>query len=239
MRILIVEDDKAFRGNLRSFLTLEGFAVDETDNAKKGAQLAAENIYDVILLDIMMPGPEMMNPGRGGEWLLRSLRQARNNALIIMITGQAEDDDKLSAYAGGADDYLVKPFKLEELMAKIRAWLKRRHDFLSSDVSSTVLVVGDLRLNLLRRSAIRAGREIPLTIKECAILEYLMRSKGQIKSQTTILQHVSNVDFDGMSNTVEFHIKNLREKIDKDFSVKLIKTIRGSGYMIDDGSAPT
>jgi DNA-binding response OmpR family regulator len=154
-----------------------------------------------------------------------------------MITGQSGNEDKLHAYKGGADDYLVKPFKLEELVAKIQAWLKRRHDFLSSEVGSTILTVADLRLNLLRRCAIRGGREFPLTSKECAILEYLMRNKGQIKSQTAILEHISNVDYDPLTNTIEVHIKHLREKIDAGFDKQLIKTVRGSGYVIDDPSA--
>jgi|SRR6185437_9269825 len=227
MRILIVEDDADLLGYLRKGLTHEGFSVDTVSDAKTAAQLASENVYDVILSDIRMPEFD-------GLWFLRTLRQARNNSLIFMITGQAEEEDKLKAYDGGADDYIVKPFRLAELVAKIRAWLKRRHDFLSTDVETSILSVGDLRLDLLKRRAIRRDHTMPLTPKEFAILEYLMRNKGKIKSQTSILEHISNVDFDGMSNAVEFHIKNLREKIDKDFPLKLIQTIRGSGYLIDE-----
>jgi two-component system copper resistance phosphate regulon response regulator CusR len=230
MRILIVDDDTSFRGYLRKGLEREGFAIDEAPDGKKAYQLIAETIYDMILLDIGIPEIS-------GHAVLRELRQARNNALIFMITGQGDAESGMHAYSGGADDYLTKPIKLEVLIAKIRVWLKRRHEFLSSDVSSTILVVGDLQLDLLKRRAVRGGQIFPLTLKESAILEYLMRNKGKIKSQAMILQNISNVDFDGMSNSVEVHIKNLRSKIDHDFKVKLIKTIKGSGYMIDDESS--
>src|SRR6185437_12431643 len=186
----------SLRGYLEKGLIREGFSVDTAPDARTGNQLASTHAYDIILTDIRMP--EL-----SGIWLLRTLRQTRNNALVFMITGQAGEEDKLDAYDGGADDYLVKPFQLSELVAKIRAWLKRRHDFLSSDVNATLLIVGDLRLDLLKRRAIRGGRSVRLTPMECKILEYLMRHKGKVQSQSIILGHVSDVDFDGFSNSVE------------------------------------
>jgi DNA-binding response OmpR family regulator len=151
-----------------------------------------------------------------------------------MLTGESGDEDKIRAYDGGADDYLVKPFKLEELVAKIHAWLKRRQEFLQSDVSSTILTVQDLRLDLLKRRAIRGDQIIPLTGKEFEILEYLIRNKGKVRSQQMILNQISKVDYQGASNTVELHINHLRQKIEKGFKTKIIKTIFGAGYMVED-----
>src|SRR5258708_27029693 len=156
MLILIVEDDKDLRGHLRQGLKAEGFSIDLAADGMEGRRLASENLYDVVLLDIGMPGID-------GKELLRTLRKNGNRALILMITGQSGLEHKLDAYAGGADDYLVKPFRMEELVAKIRAWLKRNHDFIASDVSSTILAVGDLRLDLLKRRAVRGDQVFPLT----------------------------------------------------------------------------
>ena len=197
MRILIVEDDKKVGGFLKRGLQEEQYAVDVCRNGIDALYMAQLNPYDVIILDIMLPGMD-------GFTVCREMRQ---------VTGLSE----------GADDYLTKPFSFDELLARIRALLRR-----SQDYKTKQLKAGDLELDPLRRTVTRSGEKIDLTGKEYALLEYLLRNRGRI------LNHVWDMDYMGSSNIVNVYINHLRNKIDKDFDIKLIQTVRGHGFRIDE-----
>jgi two-component system, OmpR family, response regulator len=232
MRILHIEDDADLRRFIKEGLKREGFAVDGAPEAKEGVQLAAENVYDMILVDIGMPG-------LNGYWAIRTLRQAGQTVGIFVISGQGGEDDKLEAYNAGADDYLVKPIFLRELVAKIRQWMRRRDDFLSSEAPATLLEVGPIQLDLLKHKTTVNGRVVLLTPKEFMVLEYLMRHPGRVVTQTAIAQAVWSLDHDTGTNVVEFHINHLRKKIGEPGKESILKTVRGSGYMIEvDGDGP-
>jgi two-component system OmpR family response regulator len=226
MRILHIEDDPDLRKFIKEGLKREGFAVDGTGDAKEGVQLAGENVYDIILMDIVMP---VMH----GYWAIRTLRQGGQTVGIFVISGQAAEEDKLEAYNAGADDYLTKPVFLRELVAKIRHWMKRRDNFLSSDAPANILEVGPVRLDLLKHKVTLNGSWVILTPKEFMVLEYLMRHAGQVVTQTAIAQAVWSLDHDTGTNVVEYHINHLRKKIGESGKESIIKTVRGSGYMIE------
>ena len=222
MRILIVEDDKKVAAFLQKGLREEQYAVDVCRNGEDAVYEAQVNPYDVIILDIMLPGKD-------GFTICRELRE--NNVLtpILMLTAKDSLEDKIIGLSEGADDYLTKPFSFEELLARIRALLRR-----SQDYKTGILKVDDLELDPLRRTVQRAGIPITLSGKEYALLEYLLRNKGIILSQSKIIDHVWDRNYDGTSNLINVYINHLREKIDKDAEVKLIKTVRGQGYKIDE-----
>ena len=188
--------------------------------------MAGENVYDLILLDILLPGLD-------GFWALRTLRQAGHTALIFMMTAQAGEPERLTAYEAGADDYIVKPFFFRELVARIRRWFQRRSQFLSSASPSTDLTTGNIKLDLLKHRATMNGRFIPLTPKEFMILEYLIRHAGRVVTQTALEQAVWNSDFETGTNVVEVHINRLRKKIDENGKPSIIQTVRGSGYLME------
>ncbi len=222
MRLLIVEDDKKVCAFLERGLREENYAVDVCRNGADALYLAQLNPYDVVILDIMLPGKD-------GFSVCRDMRE--NNILvpIIMLTAKDDLDDKITGLTVGADDYLTKPFSFEELLARIRALLRR-----SQDYKTKVLRVADLEMDPLSRIVTRAGKKISLTGKEYALLEYLLRNRGRVLSQSMIIEHVWNMDYEGASNVVNVYINHLRQKIDRGALVPLIKTIRGHGYQIDE-----
>lgn len=222
MRLLIVEDDKKVGAFLERGLKEENYAVDVCRNGADALYLAQVYPYDVIILDIMLPGKD-------GFSVCRELRESGILTPIIMLTAKDTLDDKVQGLTVGADDYLTKPFSFEELLARIRALLRR-----SQDYKTKALHVGDLEMDPVRRLVTRGGQKIALTGKEYALLEYLMRNQGRVLSQSMIIEHVWDMDYEGASNIVNVYINHLRRKIDKDHPVKLIKTVRGHGYQIDE-----
>lgn len=222
MRLLIVEDDKKVGAFLERGLKEENYAVDVCRNGADSLYLAQVNPYDVIILDIMLPGKD-------GISVCRELRENGVLTPIIMLTAKDSLDDKILGLTEGADDYLTKPFSFEELLARIQALLRR-----SQDYKTKALRVGDLEMDPLRRLVTRGDQKIALTGKEYALLEYLLRNQGRILSQSMIIEHVWDMDYEGASNIVNVYINHLRRKIDKDHPVKLIKTVRGHGYQIDE-----
>jgi heavy metal response regulator len=222
MRLLIVEDDKKVGAFLERGLKEENYAVDVCRNGADALYLAQIYPYDVIILDIMLPGKD-------GFSVCRELRDSGVLTPIIMLTAKDTLDDKVQGLTVGADDYLTKPFSFEELLARIRALLRR-----SQDYKTKALRVGDLEMDPVRRLVTRGGQKIALTGKEYALLEYLMRNQGRVLSQSMIIEHVWDMDYEGASNIVNVYINHLRRKIDKDHPVKLIKTVRGHGYQIDE-----
>ena len=222
MRLLIVEDDKKVGAFLERGLREENYAVDVCRNGADSLYLAQVNPYDVIILDIMLPGKD-------GFSVCRELRSSGILTPIIMLTAKDTLDDKVLGLSEGADDYLTKPFSFDELLARIRALLRR-----SQDYKTNALRIADLELDPLRRQVTRGSRKIALTGKEYALLEYLLRNQGRVLSQSMIIEHVWDMDYEGASNIVNVYINHLRRKIDRDHAVKLIKTVRGHGYQIDE-----
>jgi DNA-binding response OmpR family regulator len=222
MRILIVEDDRKVGAFLQKGLKEEQYAVDVCRDGEEAVDWASINSYDVIVLDIMLPKKD-------GFAVCRELRQKGMLTPILMLTAKDSVEDKVSGLTEGADDYLTKPFSFEELLARIRALLRRTQDY-----KTKVLRVGDLEMDTAKRQAIRAGKQIPLSGKEYALLEYLMRNKGRVVTESMIVEHVWDMNYEGTSNIVNVYINYLRKKIDSEFEVKLVRTIRGHGYTIDE-----
>ncbi len=220
MRILIVDDDERLRSVVKRGLTEDGYAVDAAGNGEEGEYLASINKYDLVILDVMMPKAD-------GLSVCRSLREAQNNVPILMLTAKDAVPDRVAGLNSGADDYLVKPFAFDELVARVRA-LTRRH----TSSRSPTLVVGDVTLDTITRRVLRGGREIVLTTKEYAVLEYMMRNAGALITRGMIEEHAWDNDFDSLSNLVDVYIRRLRSKIDIEGEESLIETIRGSGYRL-------
>jgi len=222
----MVEDDQKFSSFVKEGLSREGFAVDNVPTAEEGVLLAGENAYDVILLDIGMPG-------KGGYWALNTLRQSGHSELIFMLTGKGGEQDKLLGLNNGADDYIVKPFFLAEVVARIRMRMRRRKEFATKDPQITVLTAGPLELDLLKHRLTVNGNLVLITPKEFMILEYLLRHRGRVVTQNALAQAVWSLDSETWTNVVEVHINRLRKKIDQDGQPSIIQTVRGSGYLID------
>jgi two-component system OmpR family response regulator len=220
MRILVVEDEPKMAGILRRGLEEEGYAVDTTGEGAEAIWMATENPYDCIVLDVMIPGPD-------GIEVCRRLRNESIWTPIVMLTARAAVPDRVRGLDVGADDYLVKPFSFEELLARLRALLRR-----GPIERPAHLEVGDLMLDPATRRVERGGVEIELTPKEFALLEYLMRHAGDVLTRTRIREHVWDWGFDGSSNVVDVYIRYLRHKVDKPFGKQLIRTVRGVGYAI-------
>jgi heavy metal response regulator len=226
MRILIAEDDKKVAGFLERGLKEECYAVDVCGDGEDALYYAQANSYDLIILDVMLPE-------RDGFSVCQEIRKAGNLTPILMLTAKDQLEDKIKGLQVGADDYLTKPFAFVELLARIQALLRRTQDY---KYKTQTLQVGSLVLDPVSRKVTREGKIIALTGKEYALLEYLMRSKGRIVTQAMIIDHIWDMNYDGLSNVVNVYINHLREKIDKDFSRKYIHTVRGSGYKIDENS---
>ena len=220
MRILVVEDEKKIAGFIRRGLKEENYSVDIAYDGEEGHFLAKTNEYDLIILDLMLPKLD-------GLTLCRKLRAEHAAAPIIMLTAKDTVKDKVAGLNAGANDYLAKPFAFEELLARVRAALRGKETS-----EPTRLEVADLEMDLLAHRVIRAGREIDLSNKEYALLEYLMRNAGAVVTRTMIAEHVWDLNFDTFTNVIDVYINYLRNKIDSSFKKKLIQTIRGRGYIL-------
>jgi len=220
MRILLVEDEIKIANFIERGLKEENYVVDVATDGEKAMFLAEINPYDLIILDVMLPHID-------GITICRELRKKKINVPILMLTAKNQVRDKVLGLNSGADDYLAKPFYFEELSARIGALLRRNRDD-----KTGILKIGDLELDQLRHNVKRAGKEIQLSSKEFALLEYLMLNANHVVTRTTISEHVWHEDFDSFTNVIDVFISFLRNKIDKDFSKPLIHTIHGKGYMI-------
>ncbi len=220
MRILLVEDNRRLNTSLRQSLVEDGYAVDPAFDGQEGEELTLVAPYDVIVLDLMLPVKD-------GLEVCRSLRQQHITTPILILTARDTIDDRVQGLDSGADDYLVKPFAISELRARLRALLRR-----DANDKSGQLQVGDLMLDPATHSVTRQGHAIPLTAKEFALLEYLMRNPGRVISREAIENHVWDYDFVSGSNVVDVYIRRLRRKIDDPFEFKLFETIRGAGYCL-------
>ncbi len=220
MRVLVVEDEPRLAEGLRRGLEAEGFAVDLADDGNDGHLLATVNPYDVIILDIMLPG---MN----GYRICAALREAGDTTPILMLTAKDGEFDEAEGLDTGADDYLTKPFSYVVLLARIRALLRR-----GATARPAVLEAGDLRLDPASRRAWRGDDELELTARERSVLEYLLRHRGEVVSKRDILDHIWDDDFEGDPNIVEVYIRRLRNSFDRPYGRTAIETIRGAGYRL-------
>ena len=221
MKILIIEDDVKIINFLKKGLEEECYIVDYSTNGDEGLYLASVNDYDLILLDIMLPIKDGME-------VCKALRNANNQTPIIMLTAKDSIEDKIKGLDIGANDYLAKPFSFTELLARIRVQLRTNNSI------QTKISIADLELDLLNKTANRASKNIVLTAKEFTLLEYLIKNKDRVLSETTINSALSSFEDSNMSNIVNVYIYRLRNKIDKNFDKKLIKTVRGIGFKISD-----
>jgi DNA-binding response OmpR family regulator len=224
MHILVVEDERRLASLLRRVLSEERHNVDLAFDGSSGLDLALSGTYDLVILDLMLPQID-------GLELCRRMRDEDVTSPVLVLTARGAVEDRVAGLNAGADDYVVKPFAVEELLARINALSRRRGRGL--DATGATLQVGDLTLDLLRHEARRAGKTIELTAKEFALLEYLMRHPGQALTRTQITDHVWRYDLEALSNVVDIYIHYLRDKLDRGFSRPLIKTIRGIGYKIE------
>ncbi len=222
MRILFVEDEEKVSRFVVRGLTAESFAVDAAADGLTGLELATSYDYDLIVLDLMLPG-------LNGTELLRRIRHTDQRVPILMLTARDAVADKVQHLEAGADDYLTKPFAFAELLARIKALLRR-----GSVDRPSVLRVADLEVDRLSQQVRRANRRIELTAKEYALLEYLTASAGRVLSRTMIIDHVWDQSFDGATNIVDVYVRHLRGKVDDGHDKKLIRTVRGVGYKISD-----
>lgn len=223
MRVLVVEDERRLAQVVRRVLEEEGHNVDLAYDGEEAISLAMDGSYDVIVLDVLLPKVD-------GVEVCRSLRRARVDIPVLMLTALDSIEDRVRGLDAGADDYLPKPFAFQELLARIRALGRRRVDPREPDR----LQVGDLILDLRRRRAERGGRAIELSPREFALLEFLMRNAGRVLSRSQILDHVWGYDFAPDSNLVDVYIAYLRRKVDKGHPRPLIRTVRGYGYMVSE-----
>lgn len=220
MRILLVEDDARVASFIRRGLREEHYTVDVAGDGEEALFLAQTGEYDLLILDLLLPK-------RNGLDVLKALRADRMTTPVLVLTAKDELRDKVAGLDAGADDYLTKPFGFEELLARVRALLRR-----PGSLVNTVLRVGDLEMDALKHRVTRGGRELVLTHHEYALLEFLLRHPNQVVTRTMLAEHVWEHDFDPLSNVIDVHIARLRRKIDDHFTPKLLQTIRGSGYML-------
>lgn len=220
MRVLVVEDEKKTASFIRKAFQAEGFNVDTLDNGNSVFECVSETVFDVVVLDIMLPG-------RDGLGVVRQMREKGISTPVLLLTARGEIREKVEGLNAGADDYLSKPFALEELVARVRALSRRK-----PDSKPIVLKIADLTLDTITRQVRRAGKLIDLTPREYLLLAYLMRSAGRICARMAVVQQVWDYDFDPGTNLVDVYIMRLREKIDADFEPKLLHTVRGVGYVL-------
>jgi two-component system OmpR family response regulator len=223
MRALVVEDDRDVAAYLVKGLKEQGYTVDHAEDGKNGLFLATSEEYDVMVIDRMLPEFD-------GLAIVKSVRAAGKTTPMLILSALGEVDDRVEGLRAGGDDYLTKPFAFTELLARLEALVRRAT---ASPTTETQLRVGDLELDLLSREARRAGEVIELQPREFRLLEYLMRNAGQVVTRTMLLERVWDYHFDPQTNVIDVHISRLRAKIDKDFDVPLIHTVRGAGYKID------
>lgn len=226
MRLLLVEDEKKLAEFIARGLRAEGFAVDVALDGASGWHMASGTEYDLVVLDLMLPEIS-------GTELLRRLRRHGSTAAVLVLTARDATRDKVENFEAGADDYLTKPFAFAELLVRVKALLRRPPVQRSHE-----LRVADLELDRLTRQVRRGGKRIDLTSKEYALLEYLAANAGRVLSRTMIVEHVWDESFENLTNIVDVYVKHLRTKVDDPFPLKLIRTVRGVGYVLEDGANP-
>ena len=222
MRVLIVEDDSRIASLVARGLKEKSYAVDVVDNGLTAAHQLSVNPYDVVVLDILLPG-------KNGFEVCKEIREAGISVPILMLTARDAVDDRVRGLNSGADDYLTKPFAFEELLARLRALLRRQ-----SELRPSKIRVADLEIDTIAQRVWRTGKRIVLTAKEYALLEYLASEKGKVVGRAEIAEHVWDETFEPFSNSIEVYIKRLRTKIDEGHALQLIRTRRGAGYILDD-----
>lgn len=222
MKILLVEDNPQVAQFIRKGLGEAGHTIDHADNGRDGLFLATSEQYDAIIMDRMLPG------GVDGLGIVDALRRTGNATPILILSALADVDERIRGLRAGGDDYLTKPFAYGELEARLQALVRRGRTV----PTQTVLEVGDLSLDLLKRQAMRGGKVIALKPREYKLLEYLMRHAGQVVTRTMLLENVWEYHFDPQTNVIDVHISNLRQKIDAGTEKPLLKTVRGAGYMM-------
>ncbi|MGH9512659.1 MAG: response regulator [Terriglobales bacterium] len=226
MRVLLVEDERKVSAFVERGLVAERYAVDVEADGRRGAELAEAYSYDLIILDLMLPGMD-------GREVLQRIRKKNTSVPVLILTARDAVDDKVKLFEAGADDYLTKPFAFAELMVRTKALLRRG----PVNRASTV-VVGDLELDRLTQQFKRAGKRLELTAKEHALLEYLMLNAGRVLSRNMIIEHVWDQSFDGITNIVDVYVGHLRSKLDDSHDFKMIRTVRGAGYLLRGAGEP-
>jgi two-component system copper resistance phosphate regulon response regulator CusR len=222
MRLLLIEDEKKVADVVARGLRAERFAVDVAHDGTAGWEMASSVDYDLVILDLMLPG-------LNGTEVLRRLRQRKSSAAVLVLTARDTTGDKVENFEAGADDYLTKPFAFAELLVRIKALLRR------PPVSRThVLRIADLEVDRMTQQVRRSGRRIELTSKEYALLEYLAAHAGRVLTRTMIMEHVWDESFEGLTNIVDVYVRHLREKVDMAYPRKLIRTVRGAGYCLTE-----
>jgi len=222
MRILLAEDEQKVASFIQRGLEAEHHAIDVVYDGEAALARATDGDYDLLILDVMLPK-------RDGLWVLKDLRTRKRSLPVLLLTARDTVADKVAGLDSGADDYLTKPFAFEELVARVRALLRR-----GGPAAPAVLQVADLRLDPVTRQVTRAGKPIDLTAKEYALLEFFLRRAGQVVSRAVIAHHVWGVDFDTFTNVIDVYVNYLRKKIDADFVPKLLHTVRGVGYVLKE-----
>ncbi|MBI5083969.1 MAG: response regulator transcription factor [Acidobacteria bacterium] len=225
MRILVVEDEQRIADFVQRGLESAGYTVDVAEDGTKALERIHDSDYELMVLDLMLPDMD-------GLTVLEKTRARQASPPVLILSARGGVDDRVKGLEHGADDYLVKPFAFVELLARVRALLRR------GQATPEKLVVGDLTLDCIRRKVTRGGDVIDLAPKEFSILEYLMRNRGRALSRTMIVEHVWEMEYDGLTNIVDVYIRHLRSKIDDRYPVKLIHTVRGIGYMLEGSERP-
>jgi DNA-binding response OmpR family regulator len=223
MRLLLIEDDEKIASFVKKGFKEAGFVVEYASDGNSGLSMALASTYDVAVIDIMLPGLD-------GLSIIDELRKSRNKLPVIILSAKRSLDERVEGLQAGGDDYLTKPFAFTELLARVQALIRRA----SNIPEPTGLTVGDLSIDLLRRTVVRAGKKIDLQPREFSLIEYLARNSGRVVSKTMIMEHVWDYNFDPQTNVVESRICRLREKIEKGFEVPLIHTVRGIGYVLKE-----
>ncbi|MEJ5210880.1 MAG: response regulator transcription factor [Burkholderiales bacterium] len=224
VRVLVVEDDRKTAAFISKALKAEGFAVDVLHNGDEALAAICTTPFDAVIMDIMLAG-------RDGLSVLRQARAKGNRTPVLLLSARGEVNERVEGLNAGADDYMPKPFALEELIARVRSLVRR-----GGETKSPILRVGDLTLDTTTRTAQRGGRKIELTAREYRLLEFLMRSAGQVCSRMMIIEKVWDYDFDPGSNIVDVYVRKLRDKIDTGFETKLVHSVRGVGYVMKEGT---
>jgi DNA-binding response OmpR family regulator len=226
MRVLLAEDEKKVASFISKALRESGYSVDEVGNGNDALAHGCANAYDTIVLDIMMPG-------RDGLSVLKLLRERQIGTPVLILTARGEVSERVEGLELGADDYLGKPFAMRELLARVGALTRR-----ASPERNALLQVADLTVNLLTRVVQRAGQTVHLPVREFSLLEYLIRSPGRVHTRTSLCEHVWGYRFDTSTNVVDVYIQRLRKKIDEGHDLKLLRTVRGVGYVLKEDGGP-